>query len=502
MIKFMKNRKELLSVYRMGVFFSFVVFFGLRLYRIGFYNFWYDEVFTIYYSGHPWNNINAPLYGILLHFWRKLFGISELSLRFPSLIFSFLSVILTYFLGKKLFGRKTGLLAAMIMGISPFQLWYAQEARDYSMLLFMGTASTYLLIQALDKQTIKHWFGYIVVSAGALYTSYFFSLLFAAHFVYIFFSKQKRRFKRLIPFLIVIFSFSFYYARFNNKFQDVFRGFWIPQPNFQSLLITIENFLLGYNGNVFSYATASILAVVGLLPALMKLKNKELKPPVLFCACLFLAPIVFAFIFSRLVFSIYIDRGFITLTPYFYLLLSWGVINFKYRKQQIVYLTILVFLMLASVGGYHQHYMPTSSLHHTGVHPKKPIKPLVEFLEQNTTSNDKIFYTHEGIGLPFNYYAKRNDKQYFLMIPGKAVSPYSLEPVSHGVPVEHLSHFDFTYLWVMFGDWPRDGSLDDNSMAVKKFLDEHFELKLNREFDGIWLRKYKKIRKDKKVLSG
>src|SRR3989338_2125771 len=106
----------------LAVLLLFSIFFFLRLYKLGYHDLWYDEICTIGYAKYPWGNWNAPLYWIILHFWIKIFGISEFSLRFPSLIFSFLSVILVFLLGKKLFGKQAGIIASIFIGLSPFHL--------------------------------------------------------------------------------------------------------------------------------------------------------------------------------------------------------------------------------------------------------------------------------------------------------------------------------------------------------------------------------------------
>jgi mannosyltransferase len=100
---------------------------------------------VVTFDNHP------PLYFLLLHFVVKLVGQSEFALRFPSLAFSVLTVPLLYAVGKYLFDRGAGLLAALFGAISPLYLWYSQEARMYTMLTFLGLLSFYSLLRILTS---------------------------------------------------------------------------------------------------------------------------------------------------------------------------------------------------------------------------------------------------------------------------------------------------------------------------------------------------------------
>ena len=61
----------------------------------------------------------TPVHHLLLHFWIKVFGYGETSVRTPSAIAGVAGVLMTYVLVRRLMGRRVALIAALLVaGIS------------------------------------------------------------------------------------------------------------------------------------------------------------------------------------------------------------------------------------------------------------------------------------------------------------------------------------------------------------------------------------------------
>ncbi len=133
--------------------------FALRLYRLDHQEIWGDEAHSAYLSKlpllsavSPRMETNPPFYHLLLWFWVKLTGFSVFALRYLSLVLGVLTVPLVYRLARLAFGELVGLLAALLCAISPFQVYYSQEARMYALATFCTTLSMFLLAKIVSGE--------------------------------------------------------------------------------------------------------------------------------------------------------------------------------------------------------------------------------------------------------------------------------------------------------------------------------------------------------------
>ena len=108
---------------------------------------------------------NGPLYFFLLRGWIWLAGYSEYSLRFFSLWFGVLAVPLTYALGRRLLGRGAAVLAAGLVAVSPYLIWYSQEVKMYALTPLLALLALYGLRRAVES---GGWWWAVQVGATSL----------------------------------------------------------------------------------------------------------------------------------------------------------------------------------------------------------------------------------------------------------------------------------------------------------------------------------------------
>ena len=163
----------------------------LRLRRLGAESLWLDEALSVVYVTReyttfellfelPAEDPHPPLYYLLLDGWVAVFGTSEVAVRLPSALFGIATVVLVYALGAKLFGREAGIVAAALLAVSSFNLYYAREARMYTMLAALTLLSLYFLVDlleppsgagdGLDRRAVA---GYVLATVLLAYTHVF-----------------------------------------------------------------------------------------------------------------------------------------------------------------------------------------------------------------------------------------------------------------------------------------------------------------------------------------
>jgi mannosyltransferase len=111
---------------------------------------------------------NMGLHSFLLHVWIKAFGESEIAIRSLSVFFAALCVPAVYLAGRRLFDRRAGLVAAVLLAPNAFFVQWAQQARGYTLLILLVTLSSYFFLGELERPSRANRVAYVVSSAAAL----------------------------------------------------------------------------------------------------------------------------------------------------------------------------------------------------------------------------------------------------------------------------------------------------------------------------------------------
>jgi mannosyltransferase len=123
---------------------------------------------------------NGALYYVMLRGWISLGG-GEVTVRLLSVIPGVASIPLSYAIGRRLFGRATGLGAAALLTVNAFLIQFAQEARGYSLALFLVLLSSYLFVRAVTEGGRRIWWAYALVTGLAPYAHFFAAFVVVAH---------------------------------------------------------------------------------------------------------------------------------------------------------------------------------------------------------------------------------------------------------------------------------------------------------------------------------
>ena len=152
-------------------------------------------------------DFHPPLHYEILKLWSLVFGFSEISLRFPSVLASLFTGIFVFFIGKKLKNDTIGFWATLLYLVNPLAIYYSQEARMYSLVTLFLTASLYFFLCLIHKSYFINHLSTSVLfnlfSFLALCTHYGAIFYLASLFLYLLIRKEYKTLLHLLPGTII-----------------------------------------------------------------------------------------------------------------------------------------------------------------------------------------------------------------------------------------------------------------------------------------------------------
>ncbi|HEY1483783.1 MAG TPA: glycosyltransferase family 39 protein [Candidatus Acidoferrum sp.] len=461
----------------------------LRFHTLAAKTFWFDEGMSVGIARLDWFNFarilwrreaNMSLYYLLLRPWLH-FGNSEYFVRSLSVIFGLATIPALYFLSRKLFGSRVGLIATALLAVNAYHIRYSQEARSYSLMVLLCVCSGFYFLKYLEDPSRRNRMAHIALSSAAVYAHFYSALFIVAQWI-------STRYWRSKPLPTGLKSNWRWIALFISPIILFIATTgagplrWIHRPGLKDL--TELALRLTGNGGWIFLAAYGIACVAGLFP-----QSSERDSLRSWRACFLLLwllfPIVFVFLlsFAR---PLFLPRYFILCLPPLLLLTASGLA--RIRSPWLMAPALLLFLALSVQGtrGYYQHDFDLDRDNWRGAS---------EYLLSQSLTGDALMF-HVAMGrMPYEYYHS---------LRGASLGdPLVIYP-DHGKRITFLDFVEkpdyqklisvipaYPRVWLVLSHASDPSGLDVTASSLTKLLENAgYVASDTRDFDGLNVKLY------------
>ncbi|MCX6999829.1 MAG: glycosyltransferase family 39 protein, partial [Candidatus Sumerlaeota bacterium] len=183
-----------------------LIFLCLALYKTVTTSLWLDEIMALDFCdgdikemmGNLQRDVHAPLFYVILFFFIKVFGIAEWTGRLPAILSGAGTVAALYFLAREVGNIRTGILASLLLAISPFFIEFSREIHPYSLTALFAVLSWFWLIRVIKRGKSRDAILYSLASACMILTFYLGIIIVLSQLLLLIFLRLSRRKRRLI----------------------------------------------------------------------------------------------------------------------------------------------------------------------------------------------------------------------------------------------------------------------------------------------------------------
>ena len=390
---------------------------------------WYDEAFAILFAekgvqalvagtltpvGGVASDVHPLAYYMLLYGWMKLLGQSLTSVRLLSVLFGVGTILIVYVFARSLAGEKMALISAALVGLSPFQIHYAQEIRMYALLAFFLVATTLALWYAMRED---RWYWWTVFTICILLAQFTHNLaifyIFPVALTPIYFRQWRTLRRVILAGCIAMLMYLPWLLQLPGQFAKVQQSYWTTNPTPSRLVTTFLSFTTNLPVPtallpVALFVTFILLFLAGWQTFIAsRLKLPHFKHGLWLCY-LTLSPIILMFLFSQWQ-PVFIERGLIASGVMFLVWLSWVIT--ETNKPRLVQGLLVLMILLGFAIGFYQH------IFYNGF-PYGPYSEIAQYLNLHSSRGDVILHSNKLTMLPMVYYDRDLPQKYLMDPPG------------------------------------------------------------------------------------
>jgi len=141
---------------------------------------WLDEAISVNIAKLPLSQIHGalrqdgapPLYYVALHFWMKIFGQGDIAVRSLGGVISVAALPLFWAAGQRVGGVRLAWTTFFVALMSPFAIFYATDARMYSLMVLWCVLGFLAIARALENPSRGRLLAVGLLTGALLYTHY------------------------------------------------------------------------------------------------------------------------------------------------------------------------------------------------------------------------------------------------------------------------------------------------------------------------------------------
>lgn len=393
---------------------------GLRSILLARNSFWYDEAWVASLMQLRWQEIapvlagtdvHPPLYFYLMKAWVGLAGTTEVALRLPSVFASVVSVLLAYFIMRRVAPEPVSLLGAFLVGLSPFDIMAGREARMYAVLEALALGATLAMILSVERGGVVRWAGYGMLAAAVAYTHYLGIIVLAAHGLWVAFFERRhfRAWALAMSGAVLLYAPwipSLWHQSVTNEYHETWYRHAVGLSDLTALLglFAFGGSLFGMPGYFLGGTLAPVLQWLVVLPFLavvwrgVAALSSDRRGLALLGVCLAL-PIGAIFLISLLK-PLFYARWFSFLVPFYAMFVALGLAELAGRiraSRRVVLAALTAGVLSCSVPVLARYYFDP------GYRPYQ-WRAAAALVRAEAQPQDAIVYVHSAAAIAFLYY--------------------------------------------------------------------------------------------------
>ncbi|NLE44961.1 MAG: hypothetical protein GX620_09595 [Chloroflexi bacterium] len=393
--------------------------FGLRTVGLAGRALWYDEAFAMLYAalsyprmlygtvspveGAGAADVHPLAYYVLLHNWMQAVGRTPFAVRYLSVCLGVVTVALVWHMAHRLFDRRSGLAAGLLVATNPFHVAYSREARMYALLGLAVVAATYGMLRAFDSSRSGKrawpWWGVYVASASLTLYAHNLGALFllVLNVQCVLRPDWRKRTVLLIIANAIVFTLSapWMIGVLPGQLGFVRRGYWVARPGGAELLRSLMLLTLTY----YEPAPLWVLGLglfAGLLSlVLLALRLLRRRSPVARFTMLVWAPVLLLFSVAQR-WPVYLERALLPAALFYCIVAGWLVAGAGLPR--VMRWTLVLPLAVGAVGSLWTHYTYAAF-------PRPPFPRAAAYLESRLEPGDVVVHTNKLTYFPMAVYA-------------------------------------------------------------------------------------------------